>query len=204
MKYIIGIDLGGTFIKGGIVDKNGKLILQNKIPTEANKGNDRIIENISSLAFMLLKDALIDKSDVIGIGVGCPGMVDSEKGIVVCAENLEMFNFDFASRLNDKLGLKIKIANDANAATLGEVKFGAAKCYKNAIMLTLGTGVGGGMVCNGKLIEGNESAGAELGHMVIKMGGEPCSCGRRGCAEAYASATALIRDTVKMMKMLML
>jgi len=131
--------------------------------------------------------------------MGAPGMIDSKTGIIKCAENLYFENFPIAEQLKKLTGFNVKVANDANVATLGEVKFGAAKNKENAIMITLGTGVGGGMVCNGALVEGNEGAGAELGHTVIAMGGEPCSCGRRGCAEAYASATALIRDTKKAM-----
>ena len=198
-KYYIGIDLGGTFIKGGIVDKEGSIIAQNKVPTEANVSGERICENIAKLTDMLLNETKIQKSDVAGIGMGAPGMIDYEKGIVICAENLELTNFDIAGKVKALTGFEVKVANDANVATLGEVKFGAAKNAKDAIMLTLGTGVGGGMVCNGKLVEGNESAGAELGHTVIQMGGELCSCGRRGCAEAYCSATALIRETKKAM-----
>lgn len=199
-KYYIGIDLGGTFIKGGIVDENGNLIIVDKTPTGVSDGNLKICENISNLALSLIERAKLKKEDIVGIGMGAPGMIDSDKGIIICSENLFFENFPIAEKISELTGFSVKVANDANAATLGEVKFGAAKNKQNAIMLTLGTGVGGGMVCNGKLIEGNKGAGAELGHIVIAMGGEPCSCGRRGCAEAYASATALIRETKKAMK----
>ena len=198
-KYYIGIDLGGTFIKGGIVDSLGNILFIDKAPTEVKKGNLRICENIAALTENLIEKAKIDKSKIVGIGMGAPGMIDSKTGIIKCSENLYFENYPVADTLEKLTGFKVKVANDANVATLGEVKFGAAKNKENAIMLTLGTGVGGGMVCNGMLVEGTEGAGAELGHTVIAMGGELCSCGRRGCAEAYASATALIRDTKKAM-----
>lgn len=198
-KYCVGIDLGGTFIKGGIVDADGNIIVIDKTPTEAKESNIKICENIASLTESLIKKSGINKADIIGIGMGAPGMIDSKNGIVKCAENLYIESLPMAQIVEDLTGFKVKIANDANVATLGEVRFGAAKNKDNAIMITLGTGVGGGMVCNGEIIEGNEGAGAELGHTVIAMGGELCSCGRRGCAEAYASATALIRDTKKAM-----
>ena len=198
-KYYIGIDLGGTFIKGGIVDSDGNLIKVNKTPTEVDLGVLKICENIAKLSLSLVNEAGIDKSDIVALGMGAPGMIDSDKGIIICSENLYFENFPIAEKIEELTGFKVKVANDANVATLGEVKFGAAKDKDNAIMLTLGTGVGGGMVCNGRLVEGNMGAGAELGHMVIAINGEPCSCGRRGCAEAYASATALIRETKKAM-----
>ena len=198
-KYYIGIDLGGTFIKGGIVDAEGNILVVDKVPTEASVGNMKICENIAALTSLLIEKAGIAKSDIVGIGMGAPGMIDSKNGIVKCAENLYIETLPMAEILEKLTGFKVKIANDANVATLGEVKFGAAKNKNNAVMITLGTGVGGGMVCNGEIIEGNEGAGAELGHTVIAMGGELCSCGRRGCAEAYASATALIRETKKAM-----
>ena len=198
-NYYIGIDLGGTYIKGGIVDKNGNLLILDKTPTEVEKGVMKICENIAELSALLIAKAKINKNDIEGIGMGAPGMIDSKNGVIICSENLYFENFPIADEIEKLTGFKVKVANDANVATLGEVKFGAAKDKDNAIMLTLGTGVGGGMVCNGQLIEGNKGAGAELGHTVIAMNGEPCSCGRKGCAEAYASATALIRETKKAM-----
>lgn len=199
MKYCVGIDLGGTFIKGGIVDEEGKIITIDKTPTEVEKGNFGVCENISNLINALIEKSGVDRSQIIGVGMGAPGMIDTIDGILKCSENLGFENYPIAKTLEKLTGFKVTVANDANAATLGEVKFGAAKNKKNVVMLTLGTGVGGGMVCNGELVEGNEGAGAELGHTVIAMGGEPCNCGRRGCAEAYASATALIRETKKAM-----
>ena len=198
-KYYVGIDLGGTFIKGGIVDDLGNVLVSDKTPTQSEKGSEQVAKNIANLAASLLEKAHLTTEDVVGIGMGCPGMIDSTTGVVIFSNNLGWKDFDVAKTVSDLSGLPVKIANDANVAALGEVKFGAAKNYQDAIMITLGTGVGGGIVVGGKLVEGNKSAGAELGHSVIVYGGEPCTCGRKGCLEAYASATALIRDTKRVM-----
>ena len=200
-KYYIGIDLGGTYIKGGIVNENGEIIVCDKTPTEVEKGDKGVAANIAKLAKFLLEKANIELSAVEGLGIGSPGMIDSAEGNVVYANNLGWENFRICDELSRLLGgIKVKIGNDANVAALGEVKFGAARNYNSAVMITLGTGVGGGIVIDGKLVEGNMGAGAELGHIVIVRGGEQCSCGRKGCFEAYSSATALIRDTKRAME----
>jgi len=198
-KYYVGIDLGGTFIKGGIVDDLGNIVVQDKTPTESAGGADKVAENIAALAKKLMAAVGLSIGDVEGIGMGVPGMIDSKAGTVIYSNNLAWEDFAIGQRVQELTGLPVKIANDANVAALGEVKFGVAKAYEHAILLTLGTGVGGGIVVDGKLVEGNRSAGAELGHSVIVMGGEQCTCGRKGCLEAYASATALIRDTKRAM-----
>lgn len=199
MQYYIGIDLGGTFIKGGIVDNEGNIIIKDKTPTEVDKGEDKIVQNIAYLCDKLIKGANIPK-DGLKVGIGTPGIVDSEKGIVILAENLGWDHFPVAEKLTALTGMEVKLGNDANAAALGETKFGSGKAYENTVFVTLGTGVGGGVILGGKLFEGVGSAGTELGHTVIKFGGEKCSCGRRGCLEAYASATALIRETKRAMQ----
>ena len=199
-KYYVGIDLGGTFIKGGIVDDLGNIILEDKTPTESEKGATMVATNIANLAKSLMAKAGLIPDDMVGLGMGVPGMIDSKKGNVIYSNNLKWKDFAIGEEVAAQTGLAVKIANDANVAALGEVKFGAAKGMQDAILLTLGTGVGGGIVAEGKLIEGNKSAGAELGHAVIVAGGEQCTCGRKGCLEAYASATALIRDTKRAME----
>ena len=199
-KYYIGIDLGGTFIKGGIVDDSGKVLVQDKVPTQSEKGAEAVAGNIANLCKTLLERANMTASDAVGIGMGVPGMIDSAKGEVVYSNNLGWEHFYIRDEVEKLTGLPVKIANDANVAALGETKFGCGKGYDNTVMLTLGTGVGGGIIIDGKLFEGNRSAGAELGHSVIVAGGEPCTCGRKGCLEAYASATALIRDTKRAMQ----
>ncbi len=199
-KYYVGIDLGGTFIKGGIVDDLGNIVYSDKTPTESEKGADGVANNIANLTKALLARVGLGADDVEGIGMGVPGMIDSKAGNVIYSNNLNWKDFRIGEKVTALTGLRVKIANDANVAALGEVKFGAAKAYESVVMLTLGTGVGGGIVVDGKLVEGNKSAGAELGHAVIVAGGEACTCGRKGCLEAYASATALIRDTKRMME----
>lgn len=199
-KYYVGIDLGGTFIKGGIVDGEGNILVKDKVPTEKEKGAERVAENIARLANALMNDCGLATECVQGIGIGAPGMIDSHKGEVVFSNNLAWEHFAITERLEALTGLPVKIANDANVAALGEAKFGAAKGKQNVVMITLGTGVGGGVVAEGKLLEGNCAAGAELGHSVLVAGGEQCTCGRKGCMEAYASATALIRDTKRAME----
>lgn len=199
-KYYIGIDLGGTFIKGGIVDDRGEIVVSDKIPTEAEKGECGVAENIARLARSLLERCNLNVSDVEGLGIGCPGTIDSSTGNVIYSNNIGWEDFNIADAVSSMLGgIKVMVANDANVAALGEVKFGAAKDCGSVVMITLGTGVGSGVVIDGRLMEGNKGAGAELGHTVIHRDGERCTCGRRGCLEAYCSATALIRDTRRAM-----
>ncbi len=199
-KYYLGIDLGGTFIKGGIVDKTGKILLEDKIPTERNLGGERVAQNIAKLCNILLEKANMSAENIVGVGIGSPGIINSRKGEVTYSCNLGWENYNVSAVVEKLTSLPVRIANDANVAALGETKFGVGKKYRNTVMLTLGTGVGGGIVIDGKLFEGNQSAGAEMGHSVIVAGGEQCGCGRRGCLEAYASATALIRDTKRAME----
>ena len=199
-KYYVGIDLGGTFIKGGIVNDLGEIIYSTKVPTECEKGDAGVAANISALVGILLKETGLEASDVVGIGMGVPGMIDSENGVVTYSNNLGWRDFHIGKTVESLTGIPVRIANDANVAALGEARFGGGRGFSDAVMLTLGTGVGGGIIIGGRLFEGNKGAGAELGHSVIKLGGEQCSCGRRGCLEAYASATALIRDTKRAME----
>lgn len=200
-KLYIGIDLGGTFIKGGIVNEEGEILASDKVPTEVEGGADTVVGNIARLTKDLLSGLGLTTGDVCGLGIGSPGMIDSENGVVVYANNLGWKDLAVCERLSALLdGIEVRIGNDANVAALGEAKFGSAKNYRSVVMITLGTGVGGGVITNGVMLEGNRGAGAELGHMVIHKGGEPCSCGRRGCLEAYASATALIRNTKRAME----
>ena len=199
-KLYVGIDLGGTFIKGGIVSEDGEIVVLDKTPTESEKGASAVTKNIAGLVAVLLEKAGLTAGDVVGIGMGVPGMIDGKAGTVVYSNNLDWTDFHIVEELTALTGLEVKISNDANVAALGEVKFGAGKDYENVVLITLGTGVGGGIVVDGRLVEGNKSAGAEIGHSVIVLDGELCTCGRRGCLEAYASATALIRDTKRAMQ----
>lgn len=194
MALYIGIDVGGTAIKGVIIDENGSLFGESSVPTAGGK---QIVNGIVALCNRLKG---LSNAEIKGIGIGCAGVINSAEGKVVLAKNLSLEDFPIVELLQKEINAPIKITNDANAAALGEAKFGAGKNYKNSILVTLGTGVGGGIVIDNKLFEGNKSAGAEIGHMVIKHGGEMCSCGRRGCFEAYSSATALKKQTKEAMQ----
>ena len=189
----IGVDIGGMTIKVGLVDENGKIIGENRVKTA--KTADVCIDNLFLQIRTLLNQNNLTEKDIRGIGIGCPGLVDVEKGVVEHLPNLGWVNVPLVALLKEKFRTEIRISNDANVATLGEVLFGAAKGYDSAVMFTLGTGVGGGIVINGKLYEGGKGRGAELGHTTLIMNGAPCTCGRNGCVEAYASATALIGQT---------
>lgn len=199
-KYAVGIDLGGTFIKGGIADDLGNVIAKGKVPTGSEDGADAVAARIAGLCADLMSDACMTADDVAGVGIGVPGMIDTVRGEVVYSNNLGWSHFPIKNEVQRLTGLPVRICNDANVAALGEAKFGAGAGMENVVMLTLGTGVGGGLILNGKLYEGSGGAGAELGHMAIALNGERCTCGRRGCLEAYASATALIRDTKRAIK----
>ena len=194
-KLYIGIDLGGTFIKGGIVDGEGNILVSDKIPTESDVGNMRVAENISRLIDNLIESCGALREAIVGVGIGSPGMIDREGGVVLYSNNLGFRDFPLAAEVSRLSGFKTVISNDASVACLGEARFGAAKGKKNVVMLTLGTGVGGGIIIDGSLYEGQMSAGGELGHTTLVSGGELCNCGRRGCFERYASAKALTRQT---------
>ena len=195
MKTYIGFDIGGTFVKGGIVEENGKLLVFDSIPTDTKN----IVSDLAGFTNKLIDKAGLSRDKIAGIGLGIPGMIDSETGVVTFAGNLDWKNFAIGYELSAVTGYVVKITNDANAAALGEARFGAGKEYTDSILVTLGTGVGGGIVIDGKLFSGRHSQGGEIGHMVIERGGLKCTCGRRGCFEVYSSATALIRDTKRAM-----
>ena len=192
MSIFIGIDVGGTSSKGLALDGNGKILAENSVDTVTGDG---LADCIDALIEKLVLGAGGVYSDVAGVGVGCPGIIDSESGTVIFAANLLLNDYPLGKLLKSKTGLNIKIVNDANAAALGEARFGAGKGTEDSLFITLGTGVGGGVVIGGKLFEGFKSAGAEIGHMVIERNGNKCTCGRRGCFEAYCSARALTKRT---------
>lgn len=194
--YQIGIDIGGTSIKAGLVS-DGRIISWKSVPTDTDAGADKIIGDIAQMV-NALKDDAGDKI-ITGVGIGCPGAVNSCTGMVDHAYNLKWDYVPLGERMQKLTGYPTRVCNDANAAALGEAKYGAGKAYQNSVFITIGTGIGSGIIIDGRLYEGNQSKGAEIGHVVIRSGGEPCTCGRRGCFEAYSSATALIRDTTRAM-----
>ncbi len=193
--YFVGIDVGGTNIAAGVVDENYKIVATAKIKTRMPRPAEQIIDDIALSAKQAVANAGLTMDDIESIGVGCPGQIDFEKGVVNFSPNLDFHLVPLKAMLEERLNKKIFIENDANAAAFGEVLAGAAKNTKNAVIITLGTGVGGGIIIDGKIYRGHNYAGAEPGHMVIKESGVRCGCGRRGCFEQYASATALIRQT---------
>ena len=194
----IGIDIGGMSIKGAAVDSNGRVYETFAMPfIKGEPGEVTIRKLAETVKEYIASFGLEDK--IVGIGIGSPGTLDIKNGVVEYANNLGWNNLPVARLMNKFLPYPVRLTNDANAAALGEAKYGAGEEYNNIIMLTLGTGVGGGIIINGKLYEGNLGKGGELGHMVVQVDGELCTCGRKGCLEAYASASALIRDTKRAM-----
>lgn len=193
--YRIGVDIGGTNVAVGLVDEDFQLIKKKSTPT-AKDDPHGIADAIAALSRELLAEIGASFDDVSALGIGYPGIVDDEAGVAGYANNLGFRDFPFAAELRQRMPIsEIHLGNDANAAALGEAKAGAARGAENVIVITLGTGVGGGIIIGGHLYVGANGAAGELGHTVIERGGVPCSCGRRGCYEAYASATALVRMT---------
>lgn len=198
--YKIGIDLGGTNIKIGIIDGKYEIISFSTSKTEDRYNPDAVIEQIYNNADRLLKKNGLSLSDIAGVGLGCPGIIDPESGTVIYSNNFNWLNFSVKEKLTNLFGLPVQIENDANCAVLGEAAAGGAKGCKNIVLLTLGTGVGSGIIVDGKLLSGSGFGGV-AGHMTVELGGRPCSCGKLGCLEAYTSATALISETVKQIEM---
>ncbi len=196
MRYFIGIDLGGTNIAAGVVDENLNILKKGSVPTLASRPADEIVADMAKLCLDIVKDAGLSLSDIECAGIAAPGTANSETGIIEYANNLPFRNFPIAAKLSEMSSIsRVIIENDANAAALAEAVAGAAKGERYSVMITLGTGVGGGIIIDGKVYSGFNHAGAELGHMVISHGGRHCSCGRDGCWEAYSSATGLINMT---------
>lgn len=196
MKYI-GIDLGGTNIVAGLIDENGSIIKSLNKPTQKERAAELIFDDILAMCKKLIEEFKLDQTTLKGIGLGVPGSVDTKKGLIVYANNLKTSNFNVKAYFSDKLDYPVALGNDADCAALGEVVAGGAKGYSDAIIFTLGTGVGGGIIINGQIFSGFYPGGAEIGHQIIVKDGRQCTCGNKGCLEAYASATGLIRSAVE-------
>lgn len=192
--YRIGVDLGGTNIAVGIVDEEYHIVAQCSVPTGAFRPYEQTVADMIRAIETALDKAHVQISQCQSIGVGSPGTCDSDRGVVVRAYNLGWNEVPLCRMLSDHFGIPARLSNDANCAALAEVVAGAAAGCQNLVLITLGTGVGGGIIIGGKIYAGMRSAGAEVGHTVLILDGEPCTCGRRGCWEAYASVTALIRQ----------
>ena len=194
MKYTIGIDLGGTNIVAGLVDEEYHLLDKAAVKTQAEKGFEHITDNMAKLTATLLERAGLEKAQVSSIGIGSPGAMDKASGTLIFAGNLDWHNVPLGPTVAAKTGIRTLIANDADCAALGEFVAGAAAEDESMALITIGTGVGSGIVSGGHLFSPAGSCAPELGHVTLIAGGEPCTCGRRGCAEAYLSFSALIRD----------
>lgn len=193
MRYYIGIDIGGTGIKGGVVTEEGVILVKKSVPTD--RGPEEIPSVVAALCQALLSECGLCRSQITAVGMGVPGTVDSRAGIVRYSNNIPFDNLPLVDLFRQRFDVPTYIGNDANAAALGEMCFGSGHGMESIVFVTLGTGVGTGIIVDGKLLEGVGGAGAEGGHMCLTLGGELCTCGRRGCWEAYASVTALKRQT---------
>ena len=195
-KYYIGVDLGGTNIAAGVVDVNGKIFCKKSVKTNLPKPEAQLEKDIYNLCKSLCEENGYNlEKDIISVGIGSPGSVDGKRGIVWQNVNFGYENWKIKENLEQLFPVPVFVENDANAAIIAEVMAGNAKGCKNALIVTLGTGVGGGAFLNGEIYAGSNYAGLEVGHIVIEKDGRLCNCGRKGCFERYASATALTRDT---------
>jgi glucokinase len=195
MKYYVGIDLGGTNIVAGVVDEEYNIIAKASTKTNCPRPEKEIADDMARMALEAVKNADLTIDDIEWIGVGTPGIANSSTGIIEYSNNLGFKDTPMVKYIQETIDKPVFIENDANAAAYGEFVAGAAKGAKNAVCITLGTGVGGGIIIDGKIYAGSNFAGAEIGHTVIEVDGAQCSCGRKGCFEAYSSATGLIRMT---------
>lgn len=191
----IGIDVGGGSIKGALIDEKNQIIRQCSRINRINRESDEMAEDMADIIRELTEDETAD-----AIGIGLPGTVDDEAGVVVYTPNVGFRQYDLRAAIKARTGHEVHLINDANAAAFAESRIGSAQGADSVVVVTLGTGIGGGVVINGKLLTGYTGAASELGHMVIVKDGEQCSCGRKGCFEAYASATALVRMAKKAME----
>ncbi|MFI3167397.1 MAG: ROK family protein [Bacillota bacterium] len=199
MKYYIGIDLGGTNIKAGIVSENGEVLLSKSIKTNCPRSSESIMDDMAQLCSDVACEFGITLDKIEKIGIGTPGTVNNVKGELIYSNNLDAHNVMMKDYLEKKLQRKVFVDNDANAAAVAEYIFGAGRDVKDMIAITLGTGVGSGIIVDGKILQGSMFSGGEIGHMVISVGGRDCTCGRKGCFEAYSSATGLIATTKEKM-----
>lgn len=199
-RYFAGVDLGGTNIAVAIVDENGVMYGRSKRKTNLPRPYNEIFDDMATCVREAAENSGLSMDDIEAVGIGCPGAVDIKTGIVEFSNNLGMRDVPIVEYMEKATGKKVYLENDANAAAWGEFVAGSGKNSNNMVMITLGTGVGGGVIIDGKLFSGAYGKGAELGHMSLIMGGEKCSCGKRGCLESYCSATALIRQTKEAMK----
>lgn len=198
--FYLGIDLGGTNIAAGIVDENNHIAAKANRKTHVPCTPEEMTDQLAGAASDVLNKANLTLNDIPWVGIGCPGTVNRDTGVIEYANNLQFSNMPMKELLEAKMGKKVIIENDANAAAYGEYQAGALKGAKYAVAITLGTGVGSGIIVDGKIYSGSNFAGGEFGHTVIVYDGRPCTCGRKGCWESYSSATGLITSTKEAMR----
>lgn len=193
-KIACGIDLGGTKLEVGLVDDNGNIIARVKRPTHAHEGPESVIDKINDSIMTALEKSNIKQRDLRGIGIGVPGLIDADMGKVIFLTNLPGWrDIPLAEIMEEKFHIPVKLGNDADAAAYGEYLFGSGRGARNFVYMTVSTGIGGGVIIEGKLYRGASSGAAEIGHVVIDVHGEKCNCGNYGCFEALASGTAIAR-----------
>ncbi|APC48257.1 ROK family glucokinase [Virgibacillus halodenitrificans] len=195
-KYILGVDIGGTSVKIGIITNEGDIRYKWEIPTVKTNGGNSILSDLWSAIETKLQDLHINKRTIIGIGVGAPGFIDGDTGFIHEAVNIGWKNYRLAEILTKLSGLPVYLENDANIAVLGENWKGAGNQATNLLAITLGTGVGGGIIANGKIINGENGMAGEIGHITVDKNGYQCNCGRVGCLETVASATGIVRQAM--------
>lgn len=194
--YRIGIDLGGTNIVAGVVDHRYKIVSKYSVPTNRYRDYNEIIKDMAETVYEALKEVGIGLEQCVNVGIGSPGICNGQTGEVIYSNNIPWNHVPIAKELKKYIPLPCSLSNDANCAALGEVLAGSASRCSNAVMFTLGTGVGSGIIIDKKIYAGKYSAGAELGHTTIMYNGKPCSCGRKGCFETYASASAFLEQAI--------
>ena len=190
----IGYDIGGTNIAAGVLDETNRLLCKQSLPFPRGKGTDAVIDVCTTLYHGLLQQSELHDSDVSGIGAAVPGSIDLKNGMVIHAHNLDFHHTPLCALFREALQKPVALINDADAAALAEHGVGSLKGTNTSALITIGTGIGGGLIVNGKLFRGGRGNGTEPGHMVLQNGGRPCTCGIHGCAEAYCAATRLAKD----------
>ncbi|WP_246329090.1 ROK family glucokinase [Brevibacillus halotolerans] len=191
-RMIVGVDIGGTTIKIALLDPNGEIITKTQIPTPVSEGEDAIIGQMTNTIDQLMAEQGFTKEEAYGIGIGVPGPVDTDTGFVYEAVNLGIKDTALKAKTEALTGLPTYVENDANAAALGEMWRGAGQGTDNLVAITLGTGIGGGIIIDGKIVHGVKGVGGEIGHVTVNPDGPLCNCGKKGCMERYGSATAII------------
>jgi len=189
-RYVLGIDIGGTKLAAGVVATDGSQVSQDRVPTLAHEGPDRVIDRLIDLCRLTVENSGVPWDQIIAAGVGCGGPLDPNTGVIMEPPNLPGWvEVPLVQRLHDALGIPVYLDNDANAAALGEHRFGAGRGVENMVYLTISTGIGGGIIIGGRLYQGENGNAGEIGHMSVAFDGRECNCGSRGCLEAYASGT---------------